>query len=116
MTCSNCIHVKVCENAFHWIDPKDSNEYTICHHFKPKSRFREPPCAVGDKVYWINSVKNKIETDIVVAIHLYGDGSLLITTKTIGTKCGSTYSLNRFLEIMHFTKEEAEKALEEKQQ
>jgi hypothetical protein len=66
---------------------------------------------VGDKVYWINRVTKEIETDIVIAIHQYEDG-FSITTDTIGTKCTCTYSLNRFLEIMHFTKEEALKALE----
>ena len=81
---------------------------------KPKSRFIELPCAVGDKVYWINRLTKEIETDIVVSIHQYEDG-FSITTDTIGNKCTSTYSLDRFLKIMHFTKEEAEKALENKQ-
>jgi hypothetical protein len=66
---------------------------------------------VGDKVYWINFVTKEIETDIVVSIHQYEDG-FSITSDTIGNKCTSTYSLGRFLKIMHFTKEEAEKALE----
>jgi hypothetical protein len=68
---------------------------------------------VGDKVYWINPLTKEIETDIVVSIHQYEDG-FSITSDTIGNKCTSTYSLNRFLEIMHFTKEEAEKALAER--
>lgn len=71
------------------------------------------PCAVGDKVYWINPVKKEIETDIVVSINQYENG-FSITSDTIGNKCTFTYSLDRFLEIMHFTKEEAEKALNER--
>lgn len=71
-----------------------------------------PPCNIGDKVYWINHVTKEIETDIVISIHQYENG-LSITTDTVGTKCTSTYSLNRFLEIMHFTKEEAEVKLKE---
>ena len=109
--CKDCICYEACKDSADMYD-EGGFPYSDCQLFKPKSRFIELPCAVGDKVYWINRIKNKIETDIVVAIHLYGDGSLLITTETIGTKCGSTYSLNRFLEIMHFAKEEAEKALE----
>ena len=53
MTCSNCIHYRVCENAYCWIDPNDSNKKTTCFQFKPKSRFIELPCAVGDTVYQI---------------------------------------------------------------
>ncbi len=71
-----------------------------------------PPCKVGDNVYWINRVKKEIETDLVIAIHQYENG-LSIATSTIGSKCTSTYGLNRFLEIMHFTKEQAEQALKE---
>ena len=69
-----------------------------------------PPCKVGDNVYWINRVSYKIMTDEVISIHQYEDG-FTITTKTIGQKSISTYGLDRFLEIMHFTKEEAEQAL-----
>ena len=69
-----------------------------------------PPCKVGDKVYWISHITKEIETDIVIAIHQYED-DLSIATNTLGTKCTTTYSLNRFLEIMHFTKEEAEAQL-----
>ena len=71
-----------------------------------------PPCKVGDKVYWINHVTKEIETDIVISIHQYENG-LSITTDTVGTKGTTTFSLNRFLEIMHFTKEEAEEKLKE---
>lgn len=71
-----------------------------------------PPCKVGDKVYWINHITKEIETDIVISIHQYENG-LSITTDTVGTKGTTTFSLNRFLEIMHFTKEEAEEKLKE---
>ena len=104
MTCKGCIYDRVCPHL------KDDDAIK-CGAYADKSRFVELPCAVGDKVYWINRVAKEIETDIVVSIHLYEDG-LSITTKTIGTKCTSTYCLDRFLEIMHFTKEAAEKALE----
>ena len=73
-----------------------------------------PPCKVGDKVYWINYVTKAIETDIVFAIHQYENG-LSITTDTIGRKTTCTYGLNRFLEIMYFTKKEAKKALKERE-
>lgn len=71
-----------------------------------------PPCKVGGKVYWINRIKNKIMADKVISVNLYKNG-WTITTDTIGTKTTSTYGLNRFLEIMFFTKEEAEQAFKE---
>ena len=119
MTCKDCIHYEVCLE-----EAKSKNESLndfdiegiedFCRFSKPKSRYIELPCAVGDKVYWINRLTKEIETDIVGSIHQYEDG-FSITTDTIGNKCTSTYSLDRFLKIMHFTKEEAEKALENKQ-
>ena len=51
MTCSECIHCDVCKYAYSYIDPTNSNEYTICRKFKPKSRFVELPCKVGQTVY-----------------------------------------------------------------
>ena len=69
-----------------------------------------PPCKVGDTVYWINRVSKEIETDRVISIELYETG-IKITTHTVGSKSITTYSLNRLLEIMYFTKEEAEAAL-----
>ena len=117
MTCKDCIHYEACL----YLETEAFGAYTqlpfreTCKRFKPKSRYTVLPCAVGDKVYWINRSTKEIETDIVISIRRYEDG-FSITTKTIGTKCTCTYSLDRFLEIMHFTKKEAEKALKEKQQ
>lgn len=65
------------------------------------------PCKMGQEVYWINRVKNKIETDRVIAIHFYEDGNVIITTSNNERKEVTSYSLNRFLEIMHLNKEEA---------
>ena len=113
MTCKDCIHEKICGHFIPQGLPWDDGEFPaelFCDHFKPKSRFIELPCAVGDKVYWINRLTKEIETDIVVSIHQYEDG-FSITTDTIGNKCTSTYSLDRFLKIMHSTKEEAEAEL-----
>ena len=69
-----------------------------------------PPCKVGDRLYWINRVSEEVETDRVISLHLY-ETNFEITTLTVGKKSITTYSLNRLLEIMYFTKEEAEAAL-----
>jgi hypothetical protein len=69
-----------------------------------------PPCKVGDKLYWINRVSEEVETDRVISLHLY-ETKFVITTETLGRKSITTYDWNRLLEIMYFTKEEAEAAM-----
>lgn len=114
MTCKECIHEKVCCDWVQEIGIPFVNAEQ-CEHFKPKSRFIELPCEVGQKLYWINFVSKQIETDKVISLHLYEDG-FTITTKTIssGSKAISTYNEERLKQIMFFSREEAEKALEER--
>lgn len=113
MTCKECIHYDVCDaleaNGISKVYPSQ------CGCYKPKSRFIELPCEVGQKVYWINFVSKQIETDKVISLHLYEDG-FSITTKTIsnGSKAISTYTEDRFKRIMFLYQEEAEKALAER--
>lgn len=113
MTCKDCIHFDVCK-IIHFPSLFGLTG-DACDHFKPKSRFIELPCEVGQKVYWINFVSKQIETDKVISLHLYEDG-FSITTKTIsnGSKAISTYTEDRFKRIMFLYREEAEKALEER--
>ena len=103
MTCSDCIHERVCENAFCWIDPNDSNKKTTCCSFKLKSRYIELPCAVGDYVEWDNGL---IKTLYCVRGYMCDDA-------------GFRFILNDFSPVINhrnitrtLTKEEAEKALE----
>ena len=51
--CKDCIHNDVC--FLPDVPPKQENEnkYTSCSNHKPKSRYIELPCAVGDTV-WVN--------------------------------------------------------------
>lgn len=109
MTCKDCIHCEACE----WFGDSCAEEMADdCKRLKPKSRFIELPCEVGQKVYWINFVSKQIETDKVISLHLYEDG-FSITTKTIsnGSKAISTYTEDRFKRIMFLYREEAKKHL-----
>ncbi len=36
-TCSDCIHVSVCENRFSWLSQEDNTKHIICHYFKDKT-------------------------------------------------------------------------------
>lgn len=54
MTCKDCVHYEVCKEVveFHHGLPSDLEVDGIekrCDHFKPKSRFVELPCEVGQK-------------------------------------------------------------------
>lgn len=54
MTCKDCIHEKICDHfilqGLPWGDGEFPAEL-FCDQFKPKSRYIELPCAVGDTVY-----------------------------------------------------------------
>lgn len=123
MTCKECVHYEACKRAIKLHTELMDNKYRFgmdetkpCELFKPKSRFVELPCEVGQEFYWINFVSKEIETDRVIAINIYEDG-FTITTKTIssGSKAICTFGEKRFKQIMFSSREEAEKALKERE-
>ena len=114
MTCKDCVHYEVCKYG----EYRSNGLYCTgekCKQFKPKSRFVELPCEVGQEFYWINFVSKEIETDRVIAINIYEDG-FTITTKTIssGSKAICTFGEKRFKQIMFSSRGEAENALAER--
>lgn len=50
MICKNCIHFDVCQ---FFLDEETQKTVFDCYRFKPKSRFIELPCEVGQTVYKI---------------------------------------------------------------
>ncbi len=105
MTCKDCIHYDVCVIVEH--QTGEDEDYLTefgCSDFKPKSRFIELPCAVGDYVEWDNNLGVKT---------LY---------RVKGYMCDSVgfrFILDDFSPVVNhenitriLTKEEAEKALE----
>lgn len=90
MTCKDCVHYEVCEslekNGISRIHPSQ------CEFFKDKAKFIDLPCKVGDKVFIIG--RNNHETYINTGRFRISD------IEKIGKK-------------VFFTKEKAEKALEE---
>lgn len=51
MTCKDCVHYEVCQTKFYGLDVDLNNVEEFCTYFKPKSRFVELPCEVGQTVY-----------------------------------------------------------------
>ena len=99
-TCKECLHFEVCQaleenGQVEKINPK------ICGCFKDKSKFVELPCKVGDTVYQIEegfevypSVINRI---------IYETKGIAFDERAIGKS-------------IFLTREEAEKALKEREQ
>ena len=122
MTCKDCIHEKICGHFIPQGLPWDDGEFPaelFCDHFKPKSRFIELPCAVGDTVYWVTKLcdengreESAINEGTIISFSLQNDG--------LWFYCRYKYGLTFWHKIAYFgktvflTKEEAEKALEER--
>ena len=106
-SCKNCLSVDVCKNRDVFGD------MPTCEHFKDRTRFVELPCKVGDTVYLILGVQNRILEFTVQEIRLTSRFLQLVFAE------GSTYSIWGYRFDLHFgktvflTREEAEKALEE---
>jgi hypothetical protein len=108
--CKTCIHEKVCEKSKH------IENYRIgdCENYKDETRFIELPCKVGDAVYVIYNNKVIKGKTISLEIVIEKDNISFIAGVnffcSISMNKGFTFGNNVFL-----TKEEAEKALKEKQ-
>ena len=125
MTCKDCVHVGIC-NSDIWFTEKgvqiqDSEKVEEdCRSFKDKSRFVELPCAKGDTVYEVIASHHSREGK-VVGFHL---GEF---TDLRGNKRGNYLIVKYYYSIYHLeyerigktvflTREEAEKALEERKE
>ena len=93
--CKDCIFDGVCRFVF---DGYLLASYEYCRHFKPKSRFIELPCAVGDTIYQVAA--GEIYQSTITKI-IFDTENIAFDERAIG--------INIFL-----TKEEAEKALTER--
>ena len=107
--CKDCIHYVVCDRC-----PQND-----CEVYAPKSRFIELPCAVGDTVYWVTKLcdengrqESAIHEGTIISFSLQNDG--------LWFYCRYKYGLTFWHKIEYFgktvflTKEEAEKALNER--
>ena len=88
MTCKDCIHYELClpNSGAYGLKLK------LCNKFKPKSRFIELPCNVGDAVYMFDEQHKEIgKTNIyegeIISFSLQNDGLWFYCLY----KCGLTY-------------------------
>ena len=118
-TCKACLHVEACElisqrqeefmNDFFTEQGKEISvkfglpDAERCPRFKDRARFVELPCKLGDEIFY--TTMGKIHQAVVDRIELYDEGIAIITTDGY---CPDS-------SICYHTREEAEKALKERE-
>ena len=118
--CKDCVHHEVCE-----YDKALVEDTNLCEYFKPKSRFVELPCEVGQTVYYINTFysKNPIIVKCEVdALHITSGKNqrghkkpsyALIRNENMKSLSTRVYFEN-FGKTVFISREEAENALRER--
>ena len=103
MTCKDCVHYEVCRSS-------DNEPFDECNHFKPKSRFVELPCEVGQTVHYI--AFRKIYESKVAEITVVPFEKVKFEMHCYGGMC---YDLRDLGKTVFLSREEAEKALKERE-
>lgn len=113
--CKDCVHYEVCNR----IGNKILNGFEVCDQFKDKSRFVELPCKVGDIVYKVSFVyKNVAPLKVEGFLRSLASWKVHLThiiPSWIGNQKEHLYiAFSSFGKTVFLTREEAEKALVEK--
>ena len=113
MTCKDCIHYDVCYKKPDHFD--DLNVNGGCKDFAEKSRFIELPCKVGDVVYQVT--RNFISEFRVRFVEIATCGNVFLHTDLISgiIYTGEVFSESDIGKTVFLTREEAEKALKERE-
>jgi hypothetical protein len=109
--CENCIHNVICSADAYFKSIEDCEKH--CCHFKDKSLFVELPMVLGQICYAPYNYKNEVEECRVSSLTQKADGSWKIRL----THNHSVFEIrvDEIGKTVFLTKEEAEKALKEKQ-
>ena len=116
--CENCYHYEVCEfNLSHQgidltsivLASKYDNSADSCPYFKDKSLIVELPCKVGDTLYVIIDESKKFG-----GAYIKQEKAVEISTEGRIWTDDCYYDSDDVGKIIFFTREEAEKALEER--
>ena len=108
MTCEECIHQTVCFNRYKEFE----QEAELCEYFSDKAKWVHFPCKVGTQVFFLRDKNNIIETSVEKIIFKGKEGKGCY----IKLECNAMYetSCQSIGKTVFFTKESAEKALEER--
>ena len=115
-SCKDCIHYEACKSQVPRTFWDSETFYHDCKYFKDRNRFVELPCKVGDTIYEITERKrngkwNKVIVERVVnGIEIGRSGFMTVI-------CGTTITVFLFDlgKTVFLTREEAEKALKERE-
>lgn len=112
MRCKDCIHFELCDMdsaVYNFNFPKTTDD---CSFFNDKSQYIKLPCKVGDTVYILaGPFGNKYEQDVCVGFYSDNGVPQVRTRNTKGNH--GTYGVMG--ETVFLTREEAEKALRERE-
>lgn len=107
MTCKDCLLYGVCYTQETCNDIEQQLKDFGCKDFTDRSEWVHLPCKVGDKVWYITGICNKlIKPAIVKEIIIDGKGIKDLYV------CGNGYNFERSFDIFYLTYKAAEKALE----
>ena len=121
MTCKECLNADVCGHVVRELFKNEENQRineVRCRFLKPKSRYIELPCAVGDTVYvpMISPIKTRILGLSITKIRIEVDtAEPYIRYCCDNGRIIKVFDINAFGKIVFLTKEEAEKALAERE-
>ena len=114
MTCKDCLCCDVCA-YLHDTESVDFEEINplACNHFKPKSRFVELPCAVGDLVYHLQKIfdEGTLTTKTIVKTRKI---DFVATTAFLAESDGLVFGEKDFGKTVFLSREDAEMALAER--
>lgn len=116
--CKNCIKADVCKVAEEFDkEPVDGIYIEGCEHFKDRNRFVELPCRVGSIVYIIPTTGNRLKevTKAKCISFLIGGVSNTSNLLFCGTSKSYFAGFDRFGKTVFLTREEAERALKERE-
>lgn len=111
MTCKDCLHYEACIEMANDCGRRKIKETIAskCEYFTARSEWVHLPCTVGDKVWYITGIGNKLIKPAIIE-------EIIIDSKGIKDLyvCGNGCNFENSFDIFYLTREEAEKALEEK--
>lgn len=109
MTCKDCLHYEVCVNM---LSPFEFDERMLCDKFfTNKSEWVHLPCKVGDTIYFDTYRRGE---SIGVQPHKVERIEVLVSIERRFGSVGAQIPDWHFGKYVFLTKEEAEKALEER--
>ena len=123
MIYKDCIHYEACKDIYYPMSTYDeeakafdeSDSCDGCQFYSDKSRFVELPCKVGDVVYQVT--RNFISEFRVRFVEIATCGNLFLHTDLISgiIYTGDVFSESDIGKTVFLTREEAEKALKERE-